>query len=188
MTDFEKQLIYHCSATLLGLKEANLFSFPIEKLKDYKKEIKNHNETMNPFDIYLEYLYCCSKRIFIIVYRKSKLLSYLKDKKVYNFLITLKYPNIQKENLSAVWLHLRKRIHYLKEFPHEIGFFLGYPPEDVFEYIHQKGLNFKLCGYWKVYNNEEKALEIFNTYNKCREMFLQKATAGIPIYQMIGVA
>lgn len=39
------------------------------------------------------------------------------------------------------------------EFPHEIGFFFGYPAEDVFAFIREKGHNYKLVGDWKVYGD-----------------------------------
>ena len=39
-------------------------------------------------------------------------------------------------------------------FPHEIGLFLGYPPEDVRGFIENETRNYKFTGYWKVYGDE----------------------------------
>lgn len=186
MTTFENQLICHTSPTLLGIKQANLFSFPIEDLKQYQMEIKKYNESMNKIDIYIDYLYCCSKRVFVIVYRKKKLLAYLNQLEVKKFLIDMGYPS--NITINAMISHLRKRTANYSEFPHEIGFFLGYPPQDVFEYIKHKGENFKFYGYWKVYSNEEKARHTFQNYEKCKKILLKKVTTGTPILKLLGVS
>lgn len=46
---------------------------------------------------------------------------------------------------------LAQRMEAVGDFPHEVGFFLGYPAEDVVGFIRNKGQNFKFCGRWKVY-------------------------------------
>ena len=52
------------------------------------------------------------------------------------------------------------------EFPHEVGLFLGYPPEDVEGFIENKACSCKLTGYRKVYSDEEKAKKFLrNTVN-----------------------
>lgn len=52
------------------------------------------------------------------------------------------------------------------EFPHEVGLFLGYPPEDVEGFIENKARSCKITGYWKVYSDEEKAKRFLrNTVN-----------------------
>ena len=53
-------------------------------------------------------------------------------------------------------------------FPHEIGLFLGYPPEDVLKYYVKKGKDYLFSGYWKVYTNPEKAIKTFELYDECR--------------------
>ena len=55
-------------------------------------------------------------------------------------------------------LRMRLECYLQKEqlFPHEIGVFLGYPPEDVKAFIKQNGKGAVLCGYWKVYSNIKK--------------------------------
>ena len=60
--------------------------------------------------------------------------------------------------------HLRRR--FLVEFPHEIGLFLGYPPEDVRGFLEHRGAKSLAVGYWKVYGNVEKARRAFRRY--CR--------------------
>lgn len=190
MTTFENQLIHYTSPTLLGIKQANLFSFSINDLKQYQAEIKKYNESMNKIDIYIDYLYCCCKRIFVIVYRKKKLLEYLNQSKVKKFLHNIGYPYQMSKNddIKTMIAYLRKRTINYNEFPHEIGFFLGYPSEDVFEYIKQKGENFKFYGYWKVYSNEDRARTTFKKYEKCKQILLKKVKTGTPILEFLGVS
>ena len=53
-------------------------------------------------------------------------------------------------------------------FPHEIGLFLGYPPEDVEGFRLHRGRDYKLCGCWKVYSDVEGARQCFRRYDRCR--------------------
>ena len=56
-----------------------------------------------------------------------------------------------------------------ERFPHEIGVFLGYPPEDVAAFIQSGGRDYLCCRYWKVYHNEKRAREIFRFIDEARE-------------------
>ena len=44
-----------------------------------------------------------------------------------------------------------RRLQRFEAFPHEIGLFLSYPPEDVRRFIEHKGHESKCEGCWKVY-------------------------------------
>ena len=57
------------------------------------------------------------------------------------------------------------------EFPHEVGLFLSYPPEDVKGFINHRANDFKCAGLWKVYGEEEKACSLFAKYKKCTEIY-----------------
>ena len=46
------------------------------------------------------------------------------------------------------------RMREQKEFPHEVGLFLGYPPEDVHGFIENRAQCAKCIGAWKVYGDE----------------------------------
>ena len=80
---------------------------------------------------------------------------------------------------------LRKRIIQGAEFPHEIGFFFGYPAEDVFAFIREKGHNYKLVGDWKVYGDGKAALHTFRSYARCRKRLLEQASAGGDIVSLL---
>ena len=42
------------------------------------------------------------------------------------------------------------------KFPHEVGLFLGYPPEDVRCFMEDTRRGVKCTGCWKAYGNEEE--------------------------------
>lgn len=54
-----------------------------------------------------------------------------------------------------------------KDFPHKIGYFLGYPYDDVTGFIRNKGERFLAFGQWKVYADLEGALATFARYRRC---------------------
>lgn len=83
---------------------------------------------------------------------------------------------------------LSERISEDGDFPHEVGSFLGYPPEDVEGFIRNKGENFKLCGCWKVYGDVEKARRTFESYSKCRKFLCNKLSQGFDIYHTLKIS
>ena len=58
-------------------------------------------------------------------------------------------------------------------FPHEIGILLGFPIEDVCGFINNKGENYLLNGYWKVYQTPDTALRLFNRYDEIKQSVLE---------------
>ena len=58
--------------------------------------------------------------------------------------------------------------------PHEIGVFLGYPLSDVKAFIKNRGRNYLLNGYWKVYSNVPQAERIFHSYNQAKVKALEE--------------
>ncbi|CCJ33178.1 hypothetical protein CAAU_1094 [Caloramator australicus RC3] len=60
---------------------------------------------------------------------------------------------------------------YTLSCPHEIGIFLGIPLEDVMAFINDEK-DFKLCGYWKVFGDVERAKKIFNEYDRAKNLAL----------------
>jgi hypothetical protein len=60
--------------------------------------------------------------------------------------------------------HLKER--FKSKFPHEIGLFLGYPPEDVEGFIRNEGRSALACGYWKVYGDVRRARKTFRLFER----------------------
>lgn len=55
--------------------------------------------------------------------------------------------------------------------PHEVGLFLGYPPEDVSGFISARGKASKCVGTWKVYGDVAAAQRTFARYHKCTRIY-----------------
>ena len=75
-----------------------------------------------------------------------------------------------------------------KDFPHEIGVFLGYPIEDVKGFIESPHSGYKTVGTWKVYSNEECAAKTFEQYRRCSQNICQKMVSGFDLADIFGVA
>ena len=79
---------------------------------------------------------------------------------------------------------LARRLTAAGGFPHEIGLFLSYPPEDVLGFILNKACNHKCVGCWKVYGDEQAAKCIFRRYKKCSKIYSQQWEQGKSIEQL----
>ncbi len=68
--------------------------------------------------------------------------------------------------------------------PHEIGFFLGYPYEDVTGFIEHRGRDFICCGCWKVYANARTAIQRFARYKRCTRRCCALSRAGATLLEL----
>ena len=174
---FEELLIELCSPTIVGCKPASLFRYKPQEGVDVSQEVQEWNDKLNPSGISVMILKeCCHKKTYLIyVYRNRPLSLILSDHKVNEFLEKNGYSF--QASVSEKLKTLSNRLCLDKDFPHEIGVFLGYPLEDVIGFIENQGENYMYCGHWKVYSNLKKAIKKFNTYNNCtlycKERFAQ---------------
>jgi hypothetical protein len=75
------------------------------------------------------------------------------------FLASIGYP--VRSGPEGCLRILQTRFREPGKFPHEIGIFLGYPPEDVIGFRSGKPSPYACCGYWKVYHRPERAERTF---------------------------
>ena len=83
----------------------------------------------------------------------------------------LRQAGYEDESCARCVARLACRFRESGEFPHEVGLFLSYPPEDVKGFIDHRANDFKCAGLWKVYGDEEKARSLFTKYRKCTEIY-----------------
>ena len=102
----------------------------------------------------------------ILLYSRSALESHVKTQGAQALLTKYGYPS--GATLSELLERLQARFA-AERFPHEIGVFLGYPPEDVAAFIQRGGRDYLCCRYWKVYHNEKRAREAFRFIDEARE-------------------
>ncbi len=151
------------------------------------------NHELDPLGIHLSVLVWRPCGALVYVYRAKSLTTYFTDPRAQTALASEGYDT---RDLSTCLVHLASRITLASnnaaesacgqtrcaldhqascnkdctcEFPHEIGYFLGYPYDDVHEFIAQHGENYKVFGAWKVYTNVEQALTTFDSYRACTQ-------------------
>lgn len=163
----EDLIIKNCAPVLAGLKTGSLFNCLMEKEK-LNICISNLNRMLSEKGVYIYVLKTTPKFSLIYVCRKTKLLKDMDNPKVRDFLRKIGYANFFFDGLIET---LMRRFTQDLSFPHEIGLFLSYPLEDVIGFINNKGSNFKLCGYWKVYHDEKYAQILFSRYTRYTEVY-----------------
>ena len=171
----EEILVRHCSPTLANIKTGNLVNCRIDSVYRLKKDIISLNSVLNAKGVSIRVLYCSSERALIYVYRPEKLNADMQNGKDKKFLNSIGYRGTTNDELIN---ELSARVYSCGGFPHEIGLFLGYPIDDVISFIENKGKNFKCCGCWKVYHDEDNAKKTFEKYKKCTNIYCKKYLQG----------
>lgn len=176
----EDLLVRHCSPTLAGIKTGNLFSCPCTFRADLTKELCRLNKKLVPKGIRVLPLRVCGGRALIYVYRPHALECDLANQRARALLLKYGYT---PENPNCCVVHLMRRL-CAEEFPHEIGLFLSYPPEDVLGFIQNRACNHKCVGCWKVYGDEQAAKNIFEKHDKFSKAYFRQWQQGKSIEQL----
>ncbi len=161
----EKYLIEHCSPTLASLKTANLFSLDVTSETDFEVQVNHLNVMMQSKGVKLAVLRIKDGRALVYVYRSERLERDFRQSDISEFMKRYGYFFNNNVSVDEAIKLLRKQFSLSEVFPHEIGLFLGYPLEDVIEFIENGGKNCKCCGCWKVYCNECEAMKQFERFN-----------------------
>jgi hypothetical protein len=158
-------IAYNASPTIARLKPSSLMVFKNNANRDlfsiwekYKDDIKNSLK----IDYYE--LKRTEKSIHVLLYDYINLDTVLRNRDNMAFLNRFGYSN--EMDIYKLLDLLKKR--YENVCPHEIGIFLGYPISDVMDFIECSNKECLMKGYWKVYNDLEKAREIFQIYDKSK--------------------
>ena len=176
---FERKLVHHCTPTLAALKPANLFTCR----STLSPTAVQHGRRPTAAALRDDQL----SDALVYVYRPRLLTRAIQQEQVAAFLTAEGYD---PSSLSACIEKLHKRICGTDlqsqmtgrcSFPHEIGFFLGYPYEDVIGFIDNEGENFLCSGCWKVYAKERDAQTCFCCYKNCTTMYQQLFDEGVSI-------
>lgn len=171
----EELLLRHCSPTLAALKAGSLFTCPSEFMPILEQVVKTWNEQLNAKGVQVLVLLKRKRTALVYVYRPTLLKIELAKFETQQLLSSYGYPLCQIETTLSF---LKDKLTFHEEFPHEIGVFLGYPPEDVRLFIENKGCNGKCDGCWKVYDNEVDAKQRFAQFKKCTALYLRMHKQG----------
>lgn len=179
----EEEVVYYGAPTLAGLKTGNLMSCPYESKKKIMDEIRALNDELVPKGICLYPLRFHKGRALVYMFRPSFLERDLKDNKAMEILEAAGYTS---KDYSSCMMELIKRLRNCncsKFFPHEIGLFLSYPPEDVKGFMEDPD-GCKCVGTWKVYGDEQAAKRKFASFNKCTDIYCREWRKGTKLSRL----
>ncbi len=169
-------LIRHGAPTLAGLKTGTLFPVSFPSPQDMRSCLLYRNRHLLPKGLRLLPLGTRRDRTLLYLYRMSALSRDLHHPAVGALLTEFGYPCPHPEHCL---LHLRRQLTATQSFPHEIGLFLGYPPEDVRGFLRDPSAS--LCsGYWKVYGDPDAAQLLFARFRACSYIYAKQLAQGIP--------
>ena len=124
-------------------------------------------------------LSCSDGKCLVLFYRSDELSGYLNSTEIRRLIREYGYTD---NNLDNMLERLCSRVKDFARlgigFPHEIGAFLGYPPEDVKGFIENEGRKYLMIGYWKVYGNLAKARMIFKEFDRAKECAVNEFITG----------
>lgn len=171
----------HCSPTLAGLKAGSMFSCSYSSTEELMDYVESSNRILGPKGIRVVILRCGNGRALIYVFRPKAVRKILENQHVKTILQKRGYRKMQLESCIC---RLSSRIQQGGEFPHEVGLFLGYPPEDVEGFIENKARNQKCVGTWKVYGDEAAARKKFAMYKRCTHIYCTQWEQGKSIERL----
>ena len=164
----EEILIRQDAPMLAGIKTGSLFPCPCEDREVLLADIRKLNRRLSPKGLCLLPIRFLAGQALLYLYRPAELRRDLRDAQASELLRQAGYGD---ESCARCVTRLACHFREGKEFPHEVGLFLSYPPEDVKGFIDHRAGGFKCAGLWKVYGAEEKARSLFEKYRKCTEIY-----------------
>ena len=168
----ERRLIIQNAAVLKGKRISGMLFLNDKELARISMKLHNTN-------ISLIILCTCKKRHLVMVYRAKELEEHLRSKEVSDYLREFGY---RRDDFISNLIRLHQRMNgfynKMKEFPHEVGVFLGYPICDIKGFLENKGERYLHSGYWKIYGNLEETRKKFLSYDEAREIAIDEFLSG----------
>ncbi|MGO5064727.1 DUF3793 family protein [Clostridium sporogenes] len=157
-------LLYLIAPTLDGVKPSTIVTLSTSGKNLDLLWCRYKEEFLSLYKISYIELKKTDKCTTILFYHKKALNNVLYNKYNLEFLQEIGYKDLSSE--KSFLLKLKSR--FKDTCPHEIGIFLGIPIEEVKSFMENPKRECIYCGYWKVYNNIQKAKEQFTTYDRSR--------------------
>lgn len=171
-------IIKNAAPTLAGLKSGSLFSCACGSEQRLCREIAAINRVIVKKGLRLIVMRFWQGRALLYLYRPEMLGQHLSQPGAARLLRESGYRDLHPHKCL---MELIKRLREDKDFPHEIGLFLGYPVEDVRGFMEQGADNCKYCGLWRVYGDVEQARALFAAYKSCTDLWLRRFNSGVPL-------
>ncbi|MBQ6621904.1 MAG: DUF3793 family protein [Mogibacterium sp.] len=182
----EDLMVQFCAPTLAGLKTGSLFTASYESEEQLKSDLERMNELFRQKGLRAIALRYRGGKALLYIYRPRRLQRDLERADSREILARFGYAGMEQAHIrqNLCLAHLTERICASGDFPHEIGLFLGYPPEDVRGFIDEGSRACKASGYWKVYGDVRQAEELFTKYRKCTGLYLKCWRNGTPMEKL----
>ena len=177
----EDLLVECCAPTLAGLKTGSLFACPCPDRQELVQDLRSLNRRLHGRGLRILPMRYSENRALLYLFRPEKLRRDLQDNAARSILDRAGYGDL---GTDACVLRLMRRLRDSDSFPHEVGLFLSYPPEDVLGFIVNKAKNYKFIGAWKVYGDEAQARRTFECYQKCTDSYRRQHSTGVPVERL----
>ena len=171
----EELVVRQCAPTLAGIKTGSLFRAAYEDKKQLLGQIREINQRLREKGLCLLPLRFRNGNALLYLYRPERLKTDLNNELARRTLGNAGYAD---QNPGRCVGTLIRRLQDEAEFPHEIGLFLSYPPEDVRGFIENRAQNFKRAGLWKVCGDEARAEALFRKFKKCTQIYCERWQSG----------
>ena len=177
----EELLVRHCSPTLAGLKTASMFSCGFASEEEMRNQIRNLNKRFAGKGLCIIPLRYGRGKGLVYVFRPQMLKKDLCDGEACSVLKERGYPC---EHPAKCLTCLANRVRGCSEVPHEIGLFLGYPPEDVVGFLENR-TPCSCSGLWKAYGDAEEARKRFASYKACTNTYCDQYAGGKALEHLV---
>ena len=171
----EEIFVKYGAPTLAGIKTGNLISCSYTSKEQIISDNRKLIKRLKDKGIRLIPMRFFDSRALVYVYRPAHLRRDFSGNEVVELLEKYGYPPLHPEKCIVL---LADKMKKSSDFPHEIGLFLSYPPEDVKGFIENKPGSCKCTGCWKVYGDCEKAAKTFAKYQKCTDIYCKCHRCG----------
>lgn len=174
-------IIRNCAPTLAGIKTGSIFTCPYTSKEALLQSIRRLNRRLVAKGLRVIPLRFSGKKALIYLYRPRHLSADLSDTAAAEI---LRRHGYDLDSCDRCIVQLVKKLRSQEDFPHEIGLFLGYPPEDVHGFIENNACGCKCVGCWKVYGDEAAAKKKFAMYKKCTQVYCDQWAKGKDIERL----
>lgn len=158
----ETIILYHGAPTIHGIKPANLVNI-LNHERDLEKAWPNCKKRLiKELRVEIQELRVSKNQILILLYQPELLSFRFLCQGAKRLLSTYGYP-VESTNVVDWVTRLTERFAE-EPCPHEVGIFLGYPPQDVCQFIRKNGACSKATGLWKIYGNVGRARQKLRKY------------------------
>ena len=177
----EEMVVRQAAPTLAGIKTGSLFPCPCAEKDVLLSEIRAFNRRYLSRGLCLLPLRFTEGKALLYLYRPAALRRDLRGQTAEALLADAGYPCGSCGRCVA---RLVQRLRTEEDFPHEVGLFLSYPPEDVQGFIDHRAMDFKCAGLWKVYGDQQRAQALFDRFRRCTQRYCALWQTGLRLEQL----